>query len=123
MDSGLETALIFLVYTSIIFLVLIGIFLAKLLYDFSDLMKSVKDVVAVVNNEIEPTLAELKKALDSINSIATSTDKHVSALKDTVSKGFEIAYNATSKLKGLTVTALGGLLAGVKLLSSFKKKQ
>lgn len=121
MDSGLETALIFLVYTSIIVLVLLAVFIGKLLYDLSDLMKSANSLLDVINSEIEPTLAELRKTLDSINSIASSADRNVTALKNSVGKAFDVAFNATSKLKGFVTTLIGGIWAGAKVLSSKKK--
>ncbi len=54
--------------------------MVKLLIDLSKLAKNVDETTSMVKEEMEPTLKELNKALQSINSIAENADKRVDSL-------------------------------------------
>ena len=119
MEDALSFALIFLISVSIIFIILIGVQLFGLLTDLKDLIKTAKTLCDTVQNEIEPTLTEIKKALESVNSFAAGVDKNVNAFKSSFSNAYGIAFNAASKIKGISTSFLGGVITALKLF--FKK--
>lgn len=122
MNSGLEQALIVLTYTTMIMLVIISAFLVKLLVDFSNLIKSKHDLVLLLNHELEPTLKELKKALDNINSVAESADKQVSAMKNALNGAVSTAAVAIGKARGFSFSFADGIVAGLKLFMKTGKR-
>ena len=121
MDSGLATALTILAYTCIIIFILLTVFITMLLVNCIDLIKSYTRLSETVQREINPTLEEIKKALQGVNALATGVDKQLTAVKSSFSNAYNIAFNATSKLKGMSVALIGGLFTGLKFLLKNKK--
>ena len=119
MEEALSVALIFLVCVSIIFIIVLGIPLYSLITDIKDLVKTAKTLCDTVQNEIEPTLTEVKNALASVNSLATGVDKNVNAFKNSFANAYGIAFNAASKIKGISSSFLSGVITALKLF--FKK--
>lgn len=115
MDAGLSTALTFLVYTCVILAVVLGVFLAFLIKETIDCLKSYKNLSETLQKEISPTLEEIKKALESINGVVSGVDKQFSAIKSSFDSAYDVAFNAASKLKGAAASLIGGFLAGLKL--------
>ena len=115
MEEGLSTALSFLAYTCVILFTIITVFLILLIKELIDLAKSYKQLSDTVQREIKPTLEEIKKALDGINGLATGVDKQLTAVRDSFGTAYNVAYNATSKLKGAAVSLFKGLFSGLKL--------
>lgn len=115
----LNHGLTFLVIATGIILIVIGIFLAKLLGDLSNLAKNINETAAIVKVEIKPTLEELNNTMKSINSIAQNADKQV----DSLAKLFEnilgasaVAYTRAKKLSGGLVKGfVQGLVTMIKL--------
>ena len=119
MEDALLISQIFLCITLANFLVVLLFSLCPLLSDIKDLVKTAKTLCDTVQNEIEPTLTELKKALESVNSLATGVDKNVNAFKSSFSNAYGIAFNAASKIKGISSSFLGGVITALKIF--FKK--
>ena len=67
MDSTVQISLVVLIYTTAILLILIAIFLIKLIHTSTSLAKNLSKTSEMINEELEPTLAELKVTLSSIN--------------------------------------------------------
>lgn len=115
---ALNQGLTFLAIATGIIIVVVGGFLVKLLIDLSKLTKNVDETTTIVKTEIEPTLKEFNKALQSINSIAQNADKQV----DSLSKFFENFLGASSlafiKAKKISGGLVKGLLKG--MISAFK---
>jgi len=120
MEDGLSIALTFLSYTCIILFTVITVFLVMLIKDLMDLAKSYKNLSETVQKEINPTLTEIKKALEGINGLASGVDKQLSAVKTSFGTAYNVAFNTTSKLKYAISSLVGGLIAGYKL---FNKKK
>lgn len=106
---ALNQGLTFLAVATGVIVLIVGGFLVKLLFDLSNLTKNIDETTTIVKTEIEPTLEELKKALQSINSIAQNADKQV----DTLSKFFEnmLGAGSVALLKAKKVS--GGLIKGL----------
>ena len=115
MDAGLSTALTFLAYTCVILAVVLGVFLAFLIKETIDCLKSYRNLSETVQKEIYPTLEEIKKALQSINGLASGVDKQFSAIKSSFGSAYDIAFNAASKFRGAAVSLFSGILAGLKI--------
>ena len=64
---------------------------------------------------------EIKKALTGINGLATGVDKQLNAVKSSFGTAYNVAFNATSKLKGVIIALAGGLITGFKFFSKRKK--
>lgn len=121
MEDGLSIALTFLSYTCIILFTVITVFLIMLIKDLMDLAKSYKNLSETIQKEINPTLEEIKKALVSINGLATGVDKQINAVKSSFGTAYKLAFNATSKLKGTAAAIIGGVIAGYKMFSKKNK--
>lgn len=112
----LQQSLIFFTYTSTIILVVISVFLVKFLMELSLLTKTSQKVVEMFGQEIEPTIQELQKALKSVNTIASTADEKVEALKNNVSAIINPLQSNLAKFK------LGFLKTIVQGLNLFLKK-
>lgn len=104
----LNHGLTFLAIATAIILVVVGGFLVKLLIDLSKLVKNIDETTVIVKSEIKPTLHELNKALQSINSIAQNADKQV----DSLTKFFETAFEASTLALTRAKKLSGGLIKG-----------
>ena len=116
MDQGLSTALMFLAITCTILLTVLAVYIFILLINLNELVKSYTRLSETVQKEIQPTLDEIKKALSSINGLATGVDKQITAVKNSFGTAYNIAYNTTSKIRGAVVKVFGGLIKGIKFL-------
>ena len=121
MDAGLQTALTFLAYTCSILAIAIFV-LAFLVYkDLTEVLAAYRELAKTIQKEIDPTLEELKKALESINALTSGVNKQITAVKSSFGSAYNLAFNTVNKFKGASAAVLGGLLAGFKLFSKFKK--
>ena len=96
-------------------LVVISAFFVKLLVDCSSLMRTAHELTLLLNHELEPTLKELKKALDNINTVAETADKQVNAMKTAFNGAVNSATDALIKAKGLSLSFFDGIVTGLKL--------
>ena len=103
---ALNQGLTFLSIATGIIIVVVGGFLVKLLIDLSKLTKNIDETTTVVKSELEPTLKEFKKTLESINSIAQNADKQV----DTLSKIIENTLGAGTLLFTRAKNLSGGII-------------
>ena len=100
--------------TGIVVLV-VGGFFAKLLIDLSDLKKSLKETLTIVNTELKPTLENVNEAINSINEIIKNTNNGVGNFKTAIGK-------FTDKTKLISGTILGGLISGFTTVYKLLKK-
>ena len=120
MEDGLANALTFLAYTCVILFTVVTVFLILLIKNLMDLAKSYTNLAETIQKELNPTLEEIKKALEGINGLAVGVDKQLNAVKSSFGTAYNVAFNATSKLKGAVGALIGGLIAGYKM---FNKKK
>lgn len=106
---ALNHGLTFLAFATGVIVIIVAGFLVKLLIDLSKLAKNVDETTSMVKEEMEPTLKELNKALQSINSIAENADKRV----DSLAKMFEGLLGASGIALAKAKTISGGLLKGL----------
>ena len=112
---ALNNGLTFLAWATGIIVLVVGGFLVKLLIDFSDLKKSLKETLTIVNTELKPTLENVNETLNSINEIIKNTDKGVGDFKSAVGK-------IADKAKLVSGSIFGGLLSGFATIYKIFKK-
>jgi len=105
----LNQGLTFLAYATGVIIIVVSGFLIKLLFDLSKLTRNVDETTTIVKTEIEPTLKELNKALQSINSIAQNADEKV----DSLAKNFETLLGAGALAFTKAKSFSGGVIKGV----------
>lgn len=119
MTTTLEVSIMFLIFTTIILGVIVSVFLIKLLMNVSRLIVNLDEVTTLVKQEVEPTLKEVKEALNNINSIAKTADKQVDVIKKLFSGLVGVSGLAFCGMKNVSGGFLKGISAGMKL---FRKK-
>lgn len=114
---ALNHGLTFLAVATGIIVVIVGGFLAKLVFDFSKLTKNLDETTSIVKSELEPTLQEVNNALKSINSIAQNADKQVDSLSKVVENVLGVSAVAFARAKKLSGGIVKGLLQGLITLT------
>lgn len=113
----LNQGLTFLYISSGLFLLVVGGFLVKLIYDLSILARNANQTTTIINTELKPTLDELNKTIKSFNEIIQNTGEGVGNMK----LGLE---NVISKTKLVSGSLFGGLVKGfMTVYSLFCKKR
>lgn len=116
MSPTLEIALLFLIIAVIIVL---G-FLIKLIIDSIKLVQNIDETTTIVKNEIEPTLKELNKTLENINSLTNDTDNKINQIRKILTGTLGIGSFALGGVRNITGGFFKGLIEGIKFFS--KKK-
>ena len=104
-----EQILTLLIYTTLIAIIIITVFLTKLLIDLSNLARSSQSIVTIVKHELEPTLRELKRALININSVTHGADD----INNTINSGINILSSSTTGLLNKTRVIASSLRQGI----------
>ena len=115
MDSTVQIGLVVLIYTTAILLVLVGIFLIKLLYTSNKLAKVLSKTSEMINQELEPTLKELKETLGAVNSITKNANKRMEQISGAFDKVMSVPFRVGQKMRGLLGGLVEGVSAGIKL--------
>lgn len=127
LSTSIQQPLEFLIYASIIMLIIVTVFLVKLLADLSSLAKSLQSLTGIVKHEIEPTIKELKYTLKNISSIAANADSQVNNLNKTLDKGLDAISNSTgdilSKAKVVGSSIRQGILTGINVFLESRKSK
>ena len=124
MDTELAKGLTFLAWTGAGFLIVIGVFTAKLLFDLSRLTISIKKSSDIVQNELEPIMKNVGAAASTINSIVQTTNKKVGKLTEIYDNVSDIVINTVKKVTTVSGYALKeiakGIFAGFKAVINRK---
>ena len=67
--AQLYNGLTFLSYATGIIIILVGIMLAKVLFDLSKLTRNIDETTTIVKTELEPTLKNVNKSVEIISGI------------------------------------------------------
>jgi len=102
---ALNHGLTFLAWITGILFIVIAVFIVKLLIDLSSLVKNLNQTSVMLNTELKPTLDELQKTLQSVNSIVKNTDTNMGSIKDAVENTF-------GKTKEITSSLFSGIING-----------
>ena len=113
MSATLEVALLFLIVAIIIVL---G-FLVKLLFDSIKLVNNLNETTTMVKNEIEPTLKELNKTLENLNSLAKDADAQFTKARKFLTSLLGFSSVALGGVKNVTGGFIKGVIAGIKFFT------
>lgn len=116
--AHLYNGLTFLAYATGIIVILVGIMLAKVLFDLSKLTRNIDETTTIVKTELEPTLKNVNKSVEIVSGIIIKTNEGVTKVKNFVSKTPLKIIGSLSKLTGKATRGFwGGLCAALKLCS------
>lgn len=113
MDTQLTQGLTFLTWTSAVFLIIVGVFAVKLLFDLSRLTCNLNKSAKIVHTELEPILKNVGESTAIINKFVQSTDKKVGKFTETYEKVSDIVVKSVSKASVLSGIAAKSVLKGV----------
>lgn len=123
--ENLHQPLEFLIYTSVVLIIITGVFLIKLLIDLSGLVNSLQNFVKATQEELEPTIKEIKTTLVSINQLSLNVSSQLNNMNIGIKKGAK-AFLGAGAIIGSQAKEVGkyigkNLLSGFYLLLSRKK--
>jgi len=125
LTQSIHQPLEFLIYTSVILLIITGVFLIKLLIDLSGLAKSCDNFVQATQGELEPVIKELKTTLVNINQISSNVTNQVNNMNVGIKKGAKIVLETSAviadRAKDIGKIIGKNLLSGFYLLISHKR--
>ena len=124
MDTQLSQGLTFLAWTGGGFLIIVGIFVVKLLFDLSKLTQSLNKSADIVQSELEPIMKNLGETATTINTIVQTTNTKVGMVTEAYDKASKVVISALSKASAVSGVVLKevakGLFAGFKMLLNKK---
>lgn len=125
LSQSLHQPLELLIYTSVVLIIIIGVFLIKLLIDLSGLINSMQDFIKATQAELEPAIREIKATLVNINQISSNVSNRINNMNEGIKKGLQTVLEVSTIVgkQALVVgEALGKkLMSGLYLLMSLKK--
>ena len=113
MSPTLEIALLFLIIATI---VVLG-FLLKLIIDSIKLVQNLDETTTIVKNEIEPTLKELGKTLENLNSLTKDADKQIIKARNILTSLLGFGSVALGGVKNITGGFFKGVIEGIKFFT------
>ena len=124
MEAQLTQGLTFLAWSGAAFLIVTGLFLAKLMFDLSRLSVSLKKSSDIIKTELDPIMKNISETTTTVNKLVQSTDKKVGKITEIYDKVSEVTIDAVTKISTVSGTVLKevfkGLYSGVKSFISKK---
>ena len=114
MSPTLEIALLFLIVAVIIVL---G-FLVKLIIDSIKLVQNLDETTTIVKTEIEPTIKELNKTLENLNSLTNGADAQINKIRKILSGILGVGLFALGGMKNITGGFFRGVMEGIKFFTN-----
>ncbi len=118
MDIQLTQGLTFLAWSGAIFLIVVGVFVVKLLFDLSRLLKNIDKNVVIVQSELEPIVKNISETTTTINEMVQSTNGKITKISNIYDKASDAVVNTLTKASAVSGTVLKFALKG--LCRSFK---
>lgn len=113
MSQTLEVVLIVL----ILWVIIVLGFLLKLIIDSIKLVQNLDETTTMVKKEVEPTLKELSKTLENVNSLGQGADKQIIQVRKVLSSFIGIGSIVLGGFKNVAGGFIKGVVEGVKLFS------
>ena len=114
MSATIEVALLVLILAVI---VVLG-FLTKLIIDSIKLVQNLDETTTIIKNEVEPTLKELVKTLENLNSLTDGADKKIFQTRKVLSSFLGLSSMAFGGIKNLAGGFFKGFVEGMKLFTN-----
>ncbi len=117
MTPLLEFLLAAFIFTCIVILIVLAVYLIKFIQETTLTVTSVRQLTDLVTNELKPALKSLNEVLDTVTKVSNATNKQFELVRKilTTLLGASCVALGTAKDKGF----FGGLLSGFNL---FRKK-
>ena len=113
MSATLEVALLVLIIAVI---VVLG-FLLKLIIDSIKLVQNLDETTTIIKNEVEPTLKELVKTLENLNSLTQSANNQLSKVRKLISGLLGLGSVTLGGVKNIAGGFLKGVIEGIKFFT------
>lgn len=113
MSTTLEVAILFLIIAVIIVL---G-FLLKLIIDSMKLVKNLDETTTIIKEEIEPTLKELNRTLENLNSLTGEADKQLTNIRKILSSFIGLSSVTLGGVKNIAGGFFKGVIEGIKFFT------
>ena len=113
MDTQLAQGLTFLAWSGCGFLIIVGIFLAKLLFDLSRLTTSIRKSADIVKTELEPIMKNLSETTTTVNRLVQTTDKKVGKISEIYDKVSDVTINAVTKVSKVSGVVFKEVFKGI----------
>lgn len=126
MDTAhLYQGLTFLAWSGVIFIIIVGAFLAKLLFDFSKLILTLNETADIVKGSAKPILDDVTESVSIINKMVKKTENQVGKFKNVSNKFLDILLKVLTKASVLSgvfaKSAIKGFWTLFKAFCSRKK--
>ena len=118
-NASLYQGLTFLAWTSVVFLIVVGVFIVKVLFDFSRLLTLVNQTAELVRKSAEPILNDVTESVSIINGLVKRTESNVNRLKNISGKLGKFTVAVISKSSALAEVVAKGIFSLIK--AGFKK--
>lgn len=116
--TQLYQGLTFLAYATGIIVIIVGIMIAKVLFDISKLTRNIDETTTIIKTELEPTLKNVNKSVEIVSGLIIKTDAGIQKVKDFVSKTPLKLVGQISKLSGKAAKGFfGGLCSAFKMFA------
>ncbi len=117
--TNMYHGLTFLAWTSAGFLIIVGLFLVKVLFDLSSLLTKMNQTADIVKNSAKPIFADITESVNIINKYVKKADSGLTKFNNLSGKASKIVIALISK-----TSAISGIIAkGIwSMIKSFKKK-
>lgn len=124
MEAELSQSLTFLAWTTAGFLIVVGVFVVKLLFDLSRLTVSLNKSADIVKTDLEPIMKNVSEAVGTVNKLVQSTDKKVGKVSEAYDKVSKIVIKAVTKASTMSGYLLKEVFKGIcsGLKSTLTKK-
>ena len=116
--TQLYNGLTFLSYATGVIVILVGVMLAKVLFDLSKLTRNIDETTTIVKTELEPTLKNINKSVEIVSGMIIKTDASIQKVRGFFSKTPLKFIGNISKLSGRAAKGfLGGLCSAFKMFA------
>ena len=120
MTPVLECVIAVFLIVLIVVMVVLTIFVVKLLDETTRTIASLRDVVLLTKQELEPALKSINGMLNSVNEVTSATNRNLAMIKKVVATAAGATVMALTKV----VSKDSGFLSGLKNgFSLFKKRR
>lgn len=114
--ANLYQGLTFLAWTSVGFLIIVGVFLVKVLFDLSKLLEEMNQTATLVKTSAKPILSDITESVGIINKFVKRTETNVNRFKDISGRVSRIGLGMLSKTTTLSKILFKGAFSVVKSL-------
>ena len=117
--TNMYHGLTFLAWTSAGFLIIVGLFLVKVLFDLSSLLTKMNQTADIVKDSAKPIFADITESVSIVNKYVKRADTDLTKFNDLSGKASKIIVELLSKTSAVSGIIAKGLW---NIIKSFKKK-